>query len=244
MAKEAEEVRLNKFIANAGVCSRREADTLIEAGTVEVNGKVVTELGTKVKPNDTVKVGGETIKTEEKRYLLINKPKDYITTVTDTHNRRTVMDLVKGACKERVYPVGRLDRATTGILLLTNDGEMAKKLTHPRYEVEKLYHVQLNKNVAPNHLHQLTQEGVDLEDGNSKADEAEYVGDGQDKRQIGLLLHSGKNRIVRRMMEALGYRVVRLDRVKFAGLSKKGVPRGKWRFLTESEINLLKMLSA
>ncbi|GAB4376031.1 MAG: hypothetical protein Kow0075_02850 [Salibacteraceae bacterium] len=234
-------IRLNKYLSMAGVCSRREADKFIEQGLVTVNGKVVTELGTKVKSTDDVRYAGEKVKTETLRYVLLNKPKDYITTVSDDRGRKTVMNLVKNACKERIYPVGRLDRNTTGLLLFTNDGDLAKKLTHPSHEVRKVYHVITDKNVTIADLKKL-ESGVELEDGIAKADAALYVGDGSVKNEIGLEIHSGKNRVVRRMFAALGYEVVRLDRAAFAGLTKKGLPRGRWRFLTEKEISYLKML--
>lgn len=232
-------VRLNRFIANAGICSRREADDLIVAGAVMVNGNVITELGTLVGPNDTVHYGGQRISTEKKRYVLINKPKDTITTTDDPHDRRTVMALVADACPERIYPVGRLDRNTTGVLLLTNDGDLAKKLTHPSHGAEKLYHVTLDKKVSVNDLRQLT-DGIALEDGPAAADEASYVGDKKD--EVGLKLHMGRNRIVRRMFEAMGYEVVKLDRVVFAGLTKKELQRGEWRHLTEQEVGWLKRM--
>ena len=231
--------RLNKFLAQAGIASRREADTLIAAGVVKVNGVVVTEMGFKVGPEDKVNYGGESIKSEKKVYLLMNKPKDFITTVDDPFGRRTVLQLL-GKLKERVYPVGRLDRATTGVLMLTNDGELTKKLTHPKFGVKKIYNVQLDKNVTSNHLQHLC-DGFELEDGFTKADVATYVGTGEKKNQIGIELHSGKNRIIRRMFEHLGYNVVKLDRVYFAGLTKKDMARGQWRFLTEKEVGLLKM---
>lgn len=234
-------IRLNKYIANAGICSRREADELIKAGAVSVNGKIITEMGYKVKPGDVVNYGGQTIRQERKVYILLNKPKDYITTVDDPQKRKTVLDLIKGACKERVYPVGRLDRNTTGLLLLTNDGDLAKKLTHPSSGVKKIYHVVTDKSVSKQDLIKLT-EGLRLEDGFVKADNADYVETANSKKEIGIELHSGKNRIVRRMMEHLGYKVVKLDRVVFAGLTKKDLPRGRWRFLTEKEIGMLKML--
>lgn len=238
--------RLNKYIANAGICSRREADRMIENGLVSVNGKIVTQLGTKIGPTDVVKYGGETLRKERNVYILLNKPKDYITTVKDTHERKTVMELLKNACKERVYPVGRLDRNTTGVLLLTNDGELTKKLTHPKHGAKKIYHVETDKNVAHLDLKKLT-EGISLpeEDGTAvtvKADEAHYAGEHLQKNQIGVALHSGKNRVVRKMFEALGYQVLKLDRVYFAGLTKKDLPRGRWRFLSEKEVGFLKMI--
>lgn len=234
--------RLNKFLANAGICSRREADVLISTGVVTVNGKVITEMGFKVSPDDKITYGGETIRSEKKVYLLMNKPKDFITTVDDPFGRRTVLGLL-GKLKQRVYPVGRLDRATTGVLMLTNDGDLTKKLTHPKYGVKKIYHVTLDKNVKENHLQHLC-DGFELEDGFTKADVAVYVGDGSKKKEVGVELHSGKNRIIRRMFEHLGYNVVKLDRVSFGGLTKKNLSRGQWRFLTEKEVNQLKMLQS
>ncbi|MFN7012711.1 MAG: pseudouridine synthase [Bacteroidia bacterium] len=234
-------IRLNKYIANTGICSRREADELIKAGAVSINGKIVTEMGYKVKPGDIVNYGGQTIRQERKVYILLNKPKDYITTVDDPQKRKTVLELIKGACKERVYPVGRLDRNTTGLLLLTNDGELTKKLTHPTSGVKKIYHVVTDKSVSKQDMIKLT-EGFRLDDGFTKADSAAYVDTAESKKEIGIELHSGKNRIVRRMMEHLGYKVVKLDRVVFAGLTKKDLPRGRWRFLTEKEIGMLKMI--
>ena len=233
-------MRLNKFLAQAGIASRREADTLIAAGIVKVNGKVITEMGFKVGPEDKVNYGGESIKSEKKVYLLMNKPKDFITTVDDPFGRRTVLQLL-GKLKERVYPVGRLDRATTGVLMLTNDGELTKKLTHPKFGVKKIYNVHLDKNVTSNHLQHLL-DGFELEDGFTKADVASYVtSNGDKKNQVGIELHSGKNRIIRRMFEHLGYNVVKLDRVYFAGLTKKDLARGQWRFLSEKEVGQLKM---
>lgn len=234
-------IRLNKYLANAGICSRREADTLISSGAVSVNGKVITEMGFKVAPTDKVNFGGETIRSEKKVYLLMNKPKDFITTVDDPFGRRTVLQLL-GKLKERVYPVGRLDRATTGLLMLTNDGDLTKKLTHPKFGVKKIYHVTLEKNVKENHLQHLL-DGFELEDGFTQADVCRYVGDGRDKKQVGIELHSGKNRIIRRMFEHLGYTVIKLDRVYFAGLTKKDLARGQWRFLTQKEVNMLQMNS-
>ena len=212
---------------------------MIETGLVEVNGKIVTQLGTKVTRSDKVKVGDRYIKGEKSVYLMLNKPKDYITTSKDPFNRRTVLNLVAKACKERIFPVGRLDRNTTGVLLFTNDGDLANKLLHPKKKVEKIYHAFLDKNVKPAHIEKLVK-GLSLEDGFAKADEATYVSGKKD--QVGLSLHIGKNRIVRRMFEQLGYKVIKLDRVSFAGLTKKNVPRGKYRFLTEREIGFLKML--
>lgn len=236
--KTDNEMRLNKYIANSGICSRREADKYIAAGVVEVNGVVITELGSRVKPGDKVKFNGESIKSEAKVYILLNKPKDVVTTLDDPHADRTVIDLVKGACTERVYPIGRLDRNTTGVLLLTNDGDLTKKLTHPKFERKKIYHVFLHKPVTQAHLEQLVN-GIELEDGRAWADVASYVDN--DKSQVGIEIHSGKNRIIRRLFESLGYKVKKLDRVFFAGLTKKNLPRGKWRFLTDKEVSQLKM---
>jgi len=232
-------IRLNKYLANAGVCSRREADTFIEAGVVTVNGVVVTELGTKVKRTDEVKFHDQPVKIEKKVYVLLNKPKDYVTTSDDPQNRKTVMDLVKGACDERIYPVGRLDRNTTGVLLLTNDGELASKLTHPKFLKKKIYHVHTDKNVTAADMRQIA-EGITLDDGEIHADAVEYASE-TDKKQIGIEIHSGRNRIVRRIFEHLGYKVTRLDRVLFAGLTKKNLKRGDWRYLTEDEVNMLRM---
>ncbi len=234
-----EPLRLNKYLANAGVCSRREADEFIQAGAVTVNGEVVTELGSKVLRADEVKFKGEVVSLEKKVYVLLNKPKDYVTTSDDPQQRKTVMDLVKGACPERIYPVGRLDRNTTGVLLFTNDGDLASKLTHPKFLKKKVYHVFLDKPVAPQTLQQIS-DGIELEDGEVKADAIEYA-DERDQSQVGIEIHSGKNRIVRRIFESLGYRVVKLDRVQFAGLTKKNLRRGDWRFLTEQEVEMLRM---
>ncbi len=236
---ESEFIRLNKYLASSGICSRREADEFIRAGLVTVNGKLITELGVKVSAGDVVKYNGETLREEKKVYILINKPKDYVTTVEDPHAKKTVLDLVKGACKERIYPVGRLDRNTTGVLLLTNDGEITKRLTHPRFEKLKIYHVHLNKNIKPSDFEKIST-GITLEDGFIKADAISYA-DPVDKTQVGIEIHSGKNHIVRRIFEHLGYEVVKLDRVYFAGLTKKNLRRGEWRFLSEKEINMLKM---
>lgn len=232
-------IRLNKFLANAGVCSRREADEFITAGVVSVNGTVVTELGTKVKRTDEVKFHEQPVSIERKVYVLLNKPKDYVTTSDDPQNRKTVMDLVKNVCRERIYPVGRLDRNTTGVLLFTNDGELASKLTHPKFLKKKIYHVTTDKNVTAADMRQIA-EGITLEDGEIRADAIDYASP-TDKKQVGIEIHSGKKRIVRRIFEALGYRVVKLDRVLFAGLTKKNVRRGDWRFLTEQEVNMLRM---
>jgi len=235
-------VRLNKYIANAGVCSRREADTLIVSGAVKINDQVVSELGTKVKPSDKVTIGDQTLTSETHKYVLLNKPKGYITTTDDPLERKTVMVLVERACKERIYPVGRLDRTTMGLLLFTNDGDLAKKLTHPKHNIKKTYHVFLDQPLSKNDLQKLSEKGVELEDGLIKPDAVAYVGDGADRKSIGIELHSGKNRIVRRIFESLGYQVEKLDRVFFAGLTKKDLPRGRWRHLTEEEVNILKMI--
>lgn len=232
-------VRLNKYLAQAGVGSRREADELIASGTVTVNGQVVTELGTKVSPGDAVHFGGQKLRMEQKRYVLLNKPKDTITTTDDPQERHTVMSLIAKACSERLYPVGRLDRNTTGVLLLTNDGDLAKKLTHPSHGAPKIYHATLDRTLTVEELHKLV-EGVMLEDGPAKADEASFVG-GQ-RNEVGLRLHIGRNRVVRRMFTALGAEVVKLDRVLFAGLSKKDLPRGHWRHLSEKEVVWLKQM--
>ena len=234
-----EPLRLNKYLANAGVCSRREADEFIQAGVVSVNGEVVTELGTKILRTDVVKFHDQPVTIEKKVYVLLNKPKDYVTTSDDPQQRKTVMDLVKNACPERIYPVGRLDRNTTGVLLLTNDGDLASKLTHPKYLKKKIYHVYLDKNVTAHDLAQIA-EGIQLEDGEIKADDVQYAHP-TDKKQVGIEIHSGKNRIVRRIFESLGYRVQKLDRVQFAGLTKKNLKRGDWRYLTEEEVDRLRM---
>ena len=232
-------VRLNKFLANAGVCSRREADQYIQAGVVSVNGEVVTELGTKVKRTDEIKFHDQNVSLEKKVYVLLNKPKDYVTTSDDPQQRKTVMDLVRNVCPERIYPVGRLDRNTTGVLLLTNDGDLASKLTHPKFLKKKVYHVYLDKNVTAHDMQQIA-EGITLDDGEVHADAIEYAHP-TDKSQVGIEIHSGRNRIVRRIFESLGYRVVKLDRVQFAGLTKKNLRRGDWRFLTEKEVDMLRM---
>lgn len=234
-----EPIRLNKFLANAGICSRREADEFITAGVVSVNGVVVTELGTKVKRTDEIKFHDQPVNIERKVYVLLNKPKDCVTTSDDPQERKTVMDFVKGACKERIYPVGRLDRNTTGVLLLTNDGDLASKLTHPKYLKKKIYHVYCDKNVTKADLDQIVS-GITLDDGEIHADAVSYASE-TDKSQVGIEIHSGKNRIVRRIFEALGYRVIKLDRVYFAGLTKKGLRRGDWRYLTGQEVNMLRM---
>jgi 23S rRNA pseudouridine2605 synthase len=242
-SKDDGSIRLNKYISNAGICSRREADELIASGVVQVNGKTITEMGFKVKPSDIIKYGGQTLKKERMVYLILNKPKDYITTVDDPQKRKTVLELVQDACRERIYPVGRLDRSTTGLLMFTNDGELTKKLTHPKYGVRKIYHVELDKPLKKQDFEQIS-EGLELEDGQIKVDEINYVGDGKDKSQIGIELHSGKNRIVRRIFEHLGYNVRKLDRVMFGPLTKKDLPRGRWRFLTPAEVGILNMISS
>jgi 23S rRNA pseudouridine2605 synthase len=231
-------VRLNKYIANAGICSRREADVLIETGAITVNGKIVSELGYKVSATDIVAYGGQGIRREKNVYLLLNKPKDYITTADDPLERKTVMHLIKGACKERVYPVGRLDRNSTGLLILTNDGELTKKLTHPRYEKKKIYHIELDRPLTKEDMNKIL-EGVELEDGMVHVDEISYVTGAASKKEVGIELHSGKNRVIRRIFEHLNYDVKKLDRVYFAGLSKKDLPRGRWRFLTDREVAML-----
>ena len=234
-----EEVRLNKFIANSGVCSRREADTYIQAGVVTVNGEVVTELGTKVNVlKDEVRFNGERLKGEEKVYIVMNKPKGYVTTASDPHADKTVMDLLKG-CHYRVFPVGRLDKSTTGVLMFTNDGEMAERLTHPSFDKKKIYQVILDHELKQEDYDAIL-EGITLNDGEIKADELEYI-DQMDRRKLGIEIHSGKNRIVRRIFESLGYEVRALDRVYFAGLTKKGLKKGEWRLLTEAEVNILRM---
>lgn len=232
-------IRLNKFIANAGICSRRDADDYIIAGSVTVNGKVVTELGTKVSPDDNVRFDGQRLNPEKKVYLLMNKPKGFATTLDDPHADKTVMSLIKNACPERIYPVGRLDKNTTGVLLFTNDGDMAKKLTHPKYRHKKIYQISLDKPVSIQHLTEIA-EGFELDDGFISADAISYV-DKASKTDVGIEIHSGRNRIVRRIFEHFEYRVRKLDRVYFAGLTKKNLPRGKWRFLTDQEVIILKM---
>ncbi|MDO4214364.1 MAG: pseudouridine synthase [Bacteroidales bacterium] len=233
-------IRLNKYLANAGICSRREADEFIAAGVISVNGEIVTELGSKVNPaTDIVKFHDQSVKLEHKVYVLLNKPKGYVTTTDDPQERKTVMELVKNACKERIFPVGRLDRQTTGVLLFTNDGDLTAKLTHPKFLKKKIYHVHLDKNVAHSDLEQIAA-GITLEDGEIHADAVSYASE-TDKSQVGIEIHSGRNRIVRRIFEHLGYKVVKLDRVLFAGLTKKNLRRGEWRFLTEAEVNMLRM---
>jgi len=234
-------IRLNRFIANSGMCSRREADTYIATGCVTVNGEIVSEMGHKVMPGDSVSFNGKLLSIEKKVYVLLNKPKGFVTTVEDPHADKTVMDLVQHACFERIYPVGRLDKNTTGLLLFTNDGDLTKRLTHPKYNRKKIYHVHLDQKVTKAHLDEIVN-GVTLEDGFVAADSVSYA-DEEDKKQVGIEIHSGKNKIVRRIFEHLGYKIVRLDRVYFCGLTKKNLPRGKWRFLTQDEVNMLKMSS-
>ncbi len=235
------EVRLNKFMANAGICSRRVADEYIQKGLVTVNDVVVTELGMKITPKDIVKYNGEIVTTEKKCYILLNKPKDCVTTSDDPNGRKTVMDLVKGACEERIYPVGRLDRNTTGVLLLTNDGDLAAKLAHPQYVKKKIYQVWTDKPISEEDMQHIA-DGVELDDGPIHADAVSYVSP-TDRKQAGIEIHSGRNRVVRRIFESLGYHVVKLDRVYFAGLTKKNLPRGRWRYLTQEEVNFLKQNS-
>lgn len=233
-------IRLNKYLANAGICSRREADKLIAAGVVKVNGKIITQLGYKVSPDDKIHFGDRPVHREKPVYILLNKPKGYITTTDDERDRQKVLDLIQGV-KERIYPVGRLDRNTTGLLLLTNDGELAKTLMHPKYKIPKVYHVTLDNSLRPDDIDKL-REGVELEDGFFKPDEISYVDGAESRREVGIEIHSGRNRIVRRMFEHLEYNVVKLDRVYYAGLTKKNLPRGKWRFLTDAEVRQLKRI--
>ncbi len=234
-----EPIRLNKYMANAGICSRREADEFIQQGLVKVNGEVVTELGTKITRNDKVEYDDKVVALERKCYILLNKPKDCVTTSDDPNGRLTVMDLVKNACEERIYPVGRLDRNTTGVLLLTNDGDLASKLTHPKYVKKKIYHVWCDKDIAEEDMQRIA-DGIELEDGPIHADAISYA-TMTDRNQAGIEIHSGRNRVVRRIFESLGYHVTKLDRVYFAGLTKKNLPRGRWRYLTQEEVNFLKM---
>lgn len=239
LADPNEPIRLNKFLSNAGVCSRREADEFIQEGVVQVNGQIVTELGTKITRQDTVLFKDQPVQIESKVYIVLNKPKNCVTTSDDPQERLTVMDLVKNACQERIYPVGRLDRNTTGVLLLTNDGDLASKLTHPSFKKKKIYHVWLDKNVSIEDMEKIAN-GLELEDGEIHADAISYASE-DDKSQVGIEIHSGRNRIVRRIFESLGYHVVKLDRVYFAGLTKKNLGRGKWRYLNEREVNALRM---
>lgn len=234
-------IRLNKFLAHSGVCSRREADKYIQAGVVTINGEVVTELGVKVSQTDKVQFEGQTLRRERLVYVLLNKPKGFITSMDDPFDRKTVMNLVENAVKERIYPVGRLDRNTTGLLLFTNDGQIAKKLTHPSHRIKKIYHVTLNEPLSKIHFDRIVN-GIELEDGMIKPDALAYILE-ENKKEIGLEIHSGKNRIVRRIFEHFDYVVTKLDRVKLGGLTKKNLPRGKWRFLTPAEVNMLKILS-
>jgi 23S rRNA pseudouridine2605 synthase len=238
---EPEGIRLNKFIANSGICSRREADELIKAGVIKVNGDVVSALGSKVMPGDKVQYGDQALNNEKKRYLLLNKQKGYVTTTKDPHAKNTVMELIAGACKERIYPVGRLDRNTTGLLLFTNDGEMAKKLMHPASRIKKLYHVVLDQPLSKGDLVKIAG-GVDLEGERVEVDSIAYVEDAADRRELGLEIHSGQNRVIRRIFESMGYKVTKLDRVIYAGLTKKNLSRGRWRFLTEKEVISLMMM--
>lgn len=233
-------VRINKFLAQGGTCSRREAEKFIVAGAVTINGKVVTDLSYKVASSDLVKFNGQTIRGEKKKYILLNKPKDFITTTSDDRGRKTVMQLIEKACKERVYPVGRLDRNTTGLLLFTNDGDLAKKLIHPKHSVRKIYHVTLNKKLSKHHLSSISK-GVVLEDGLAPVDEVSFI-DGAPHNQIGIELHIGRNRIVRRIFESLGYEIVHLDRVVFGNLTKKDLKRGSWKHLDKKELDLLRMV--
>ena len=239
MVDPNEPIRLNKFLANSGVCSRREADEFIQKGEIKVNGEVVTELGTKITRNDVVTHNDKVVLPEHKIYVLLNKPKDCVTTSDDPQGRLTVMDIVRNACTERIYPVGRLDRNTTGVLLLTNDGDLASKLTHPKFVKKKIYHVWLDRDVTEEDMQRIA-DGIELEDGPIHADAISYATE-TDRNQVGIEIHSGRNRIVRRIFESLGYRVVKLDRVYFAGLTKKNLPRGRWRYLTQQEVNFLKM---
>jgi 23S rRNA pseudouridine2605 synthase len=239
LADPNEPIRLNKFLSNAGVCSRREADEFIRKGAIKVNGQVITELGTKITRQDEVVFNERAVQIESKVYIVLNKPKNTVTTSDDPQERKTVMDLVKNACQERIYPVGRLDRNTTGVLLLTNDGDLASKLTHPSFKKKKIYHVWLDKNVAIEDMEKIAN-GMELEDGEIHADAISYANE-EDKSQVGIEIHSGRNRVVRRIFESLGYHVIRLDRVYFAGLTKKNLPRGKWRYLNEREVNALRM---
>ena len=234
-----EQIRLNKYMSNAGICSRREADEFIQQGLVKVNGVIVTELGTKISHSDVVEYDEKVVTMERKCYILLNKPKDCVTTSDDPSGRLTVMDLVKGACNERIYPVGRLDRNTTGVLLLTNDGDLASKLTHPKFVKKKIYHVWCDRDIAEDDMQRIA-DGIELEDGPIHADAISYATE-TDRNQAGIEIHSGRNRIVRRIFESLGYHVTKLDRVYFAGLTKKNLPRGRWRYLTQEEVNYLKM---
>jgi 23S rRNA pseudouridine2605 synthase len=235
---ETTELRLNRYIAKGGICSRRDADNLIVEGRVKVNGELVQQVGTKVQRTDKVEVDDVVVIPEKRVYIVLNKPKDYVTTLDDPMERKTVMALLEGACEERVYPVGRLDRQTTGVLLFTNDGDLAKKLTHPSYNQKKVYHVFLDRAITPEDL-ELIRTGIELEDGVIKADDIQIASD--DQTQVGIEIHSGRNRIVRRIFEHLGYNILRLDRVYFAGITKKNLPRGRWRFLSREEVDILKI---
>jgi len=235
-----DKMRINKFLAQGGTCSRREAEKFVTAGAVTINGKVVTDLSYKVSPSDLVKFNGETIRGEKKKYVLLNKPKDFITTTSDDRGRKTVMQLVENSCSERIYPVGRLDRNTTGLLLFTNDGELAKKLVHPKHGVRKIYHVTLDKKLAKHHLNAIAN-GITLDDGPAPVDEVSFI-DGSSHEQVGIELHIGRNRIVRRIFESFGYEVMHLDRVVFGNLTKKDVKRGSWKHLDKKELDLLRML--
>ncbi len=234
-------IRLNKYIAHAGICSRREADVYIKSGNVTVNGKTITQMGFKVQPDDIVRFDDRPINPETYRYVLLNKPKNYISTVEDDRGRKTVMELIAKATKERIYPVGRLDRNTTGLLLFSNDGEMTKKLTHPKHNVQKLYQVTLDKKLTMNHLKEIADDNFKIENRRVFVDAISYI-ENQPKTEVGIGIHSGRNRIVRKIFESLGYNVIKLDRVVFAGLTKKNLPRGFWRHLTEQEVNNLKMI--
>ena len=233
-----DEMRLNKYISNSGICSRREADEYITAGLVTVNGEIVTQMGVRIRSTDDIRFNGERLQGEEKAYILMNKPKDYITTTDDPHAEQTVLDIIAGSCTQRVYPVGRLDKSTTGVLLLTNDGALTEQLTHPSYNRKKIYQVDLDKNLTRSDMEALVK-GIELEDGPAHVDEISYVD--ENEKKIGVEIHSGRNRIIRRMFEHLGYTVKKLDRVYFAGLTKKNLRRGAWRFLTPKEIATLKM---
>ena len=236
-------IRLNKYISNSGVCSRREADILIAEGKIKINNKVVTTLGTKVSEQDQVVYNGKILKAEKHQYILINKPKNCITTVKDTHDRKTVMDIIEGACDQRVYPVGRLDRDTTGLLLLTNDGELTKRLTHPSFGIKKKYVIQLENSIHPDSLKEMVR-GINLEDGEVKYDEVKYGRQQTDRTQLIVTLHSGKNRVIRRTMEYFEKNLLHLDRIEFAGIKKNDLQRGQWRFLTSKEIGFLKMIKS
>ncbi len=239
--EEDNSIRLNKYLSNAGVCSRREADELIKTGKVTVNGKVVEELGIKVQKNDKIKCNGKPVRAEKNVYILMNKPKDTITSNSDESGRKTVIDILRNKVKERIYPVGRLDRNSTGVLLLTNDGKLTKELTHPKYKKKKIYAVTTDKNISSEDILKLS-DGLELEDGFMKFDAISYVGPAN-KNEVGVEIHSGRNRIIRRMFQHLGYEVIKLDRVLFAGFTKKGLGRGKWRYLNEREVGMLKMKS-